>query len=155
MARLRAGDPVVAHKLWDQYFGHMVAVARKKLRGLSGSASDEEDVALSAFKSFCRVIESRRCDEAMAPDSLWTLLMALTVRKAVDLWRHETRLKRRPPNGPPETLVEAICPDRTPNWSPEWRTNARDSSACSVTRSCKPSRFGKWRASRTPRSPLN
>jgi DNA-directed RNA polymerase specialized sigma24 family protein len=98
-ARLRAGDPVAVRDLWDRYFDRMVALARKKLRGLSARASDEEDVALSAFKSFCRAVEAGRCDEALAPDGLWTLMMALTARKAIDLWRYETRDKRLRPSG--------------------------------------------------------
>jgi DNA-directed RNA polymerase specialized sigma24 family protein len=95
--RLRAGDPVAVRDLWDRYFDRMVALARKKLRGLPGRASDEEDVALSAFKSFCRAVEDGRCDEALAPDGLWTLMMALTARKAINLWRYETREKRHRP----------------------------------------------------------
>jgi DNA-directed RNA polymerase specialized sigma24 family protein len=95
--RLRAGDPVAVRDLWDKYFDRMVALAREKLRGLSGRASDEEDVALSAFKSFCRAVEGGRCDEALSPDGLWALMMTLTARKAINLWRYETRDKRRRP----------------------------------------------------------
>jgi DNA-directed RNA polymerase specialized sigma24 family protein len=115
--RLRAGDPVAARELWDRYFDRMVAMARKKLRGLPGRASDEEDVALSAFKSFCRAVEGGRCEEALAPDGLWALMMALTARKAVDLWRYETRRKRSRPDGEPgagQQLLD-VAPSREPD----------------------------------------
>ncbi len=51
---LKAGDAAAAEGLWRQYFRRMVALARHKLVGLPAGASDEEDVALSAFDSLCR-----------------------------------------------------------------------------------------------------
>src|SRR4051794_24633865 len=51
---LQAGDPTAAEKLWDSYFQRLVALARARLQGVPRSAADEEDVALSAFDSFCR-----------------------------------------------------------------------------------------------------
>ena len=126
VARLRAGDPIVTRDLWDRYFDKMVTMARKRLRGLPARASDEEDVALSAFKSFCRAVEGGRCQEALAPDGLWTLMMALTARKAVDLWRHETRLKRRAPAGGPDELPDVI------GHEPEPELVARMAEECDV-----------------------
>src|SRR6266403_2686702 len=52
--RLKAGDPDAAQKLWERYFRRLVGLARKKLRAAPRRAADEEDVALSAFDSFCR-----------------------------------------------------------------------------------------------------
>ena len=54
ISQLKEGDPVAAQQLWDIYFGRMVKAARLKLHGAPGRIADEEDVALSAFKSFCR-----------------------------------------------------------------------------------------------------
>ena len=94
LGQLRAGDPTAAQPLWERYFRRLVGLAREKLRGLPRRAADEEDVALSAFDSFCRGAEAGRFPQLQDRDNLWHLLVALTVRKAVDLRRHETRQKR-------------------------------------------------------------
>jgi hypothetical protein len=51
---LQAGDPADAQQLWQQYFQRLVGLARKNLAGSPRRAADEEDVALSAFDTFCR-----------------------------------------------------------------------------------------------------
>ena len=51
---LRGGDPDAAQKLWERYFPRLVGLARKRLQGARRRVEDEEDVALSAFKSFWR-----------------------------------------------------------------------------------------------------
>lgn len=99
LGELRAREPTAAKELWEQYFGPMVELARAKLRGLAARAADEEDVALSAFKSFCRAVEGGRYPDLFDRDGLWALLMTITARKAVDLRRHEHRNKRRMPLG--------------------------------------------------------
>ncbi|MGL4554749.1 MAG: ECF-type sigma factor, partial [Gemmataceae bacterium] len=55
---------------------------------------DEEDVALSAFASFCRGVEAGRFPRLDDRDGLWRVLFTLTVRKAHRLARDEGRLKR-------------------------------------------------------------
>jgi DNA-directed RNA polymerase specialized sigma24 family protein len=100
LGQLRSGEPAAARELWAQYFGPMVELARTKLRGVPARAADEEDVALSAFKSFCRAVEGGRYPNLFDRDGLWALLVTITARKAVDLKRHEHRQKRRAPTGP-------------------------------------------------------
>jgi DNA-directed RNA polymerase specialized sigma24 family protein len=97
LGRLRSGEPSASRELWTQYFVPMVDLARRKLKGVSGRAADEEDVALSAFKSFCIAIESGRYPNLFDRDGLWALLMTITVRKAIDLKRYEYRRKRCAP----------------------------------------------------------
>jgi DNA-directed RNA polymerase specialized sigma24 family protein len=97
LGQLRSREPAAARELWEQYFGPMVELARSKLRGVPARAADEEDVALSAFKSFCRAVEGGRYPDLFDRDGLWALLVTITVRKAVDLKRHEHRRKRRAP----------------------------------------------------------
>lgn len=55
--QLKAGDRGGAQELWQRYFHRLVGLARAKLQGLRPLLSDEEDVALSAFHSFCRGAE--------------------------------------------------------------------------------------------------
>src|SRR5262245_43166917 len=94
LGQLQAGDPAAAQPLWQRYFRRLVGLARQRLRHAPRRAADEEDVALSAFDSFCRGAEQGKFPRLHDRDNLWRLLVALTARKAVDLIRHEDRQKR-------------------------------------------------------------
>jgi DNA-directed RNA polymerase specialized sigma24 family protein len=91
---LQAGDRAAARPLWERYFPLLVARARATLRGRSPMAADEEDVALSAFDSFCRGAEGGRFPRLHDRDDLWRLLLLFTARKAAHLVRDERRDKR-------------------------------------------------------------
>lgn len=97
VSQLRDGDPLAAQRLWNAYFLRMVRVARGKLQGVQSRMADEEDVALSAFKSFCRGTREGRYPQVLEAEDPWPLLQALTRHKAVDLVRHEGRAKRGRP----------------------------------------------------------
>jgi DNA-directed RNA polymerase specialized sigma24 family protein len=98
--QLKAGDPQAAQRLWERYFRRLVGLARTKLRGAPRRAADEEDVALSAFDSFCRGAEQGRFPRLDDRDNLWHLLVLLTARKAWHLARDEGRRKRGGPATP-------------------------------------------------------
>lgn len=63
-------------------------------RAAPRAAADEEDVALSAFDSFCRGAEAGRFPRLDDRDDLWHVLFVITDRKAVGLARREGRAKR-------------------------------------------------------------
>jgi DNA-directed RNA polymerase specialized sigma24 family protein len=92
--QLKAGVPDGAERLWERYFEQLVALARTRMRGMPRRAADEEDVALSAFDSLCRGAEHGRFPELLHRDSLWRLLVTITLRKVHDVRRDEHRLKR-------------------------------------------------------------
>jgi DNA-directed RNA polymerase specialized sigma24 family protein len=94
LAELKAGDAFAAQRLWENYFPRLAGLARKKLQDLPRRAADEEDVALSAFDSFCRGAEQGRFPCVTDRDNLWALLVTITARKALQLVRHECRQKR-------------------------------------------------------------
>ena len=94
IGQLKGGDPVAAQKLWERYFRRLVELARKKLQGVLRRAADEEDVALSAFDSFCRGAAQGRFPRLDDRNDLWRLLVVLTARKACHLRRDESRQKR-------------------------------------------------------------
>ena len=71
-----------------------MGLARKKLGGLPLRARDEEDVALSAFDSFCSGVEQDRFPRLEDPVNLWALLIIITAGKAHDLREHVGRAKR-------------------------------------------------------------
>src|SRR5262249_29582601 len=94
IGQLKAGDEHAAHKLWEGYFQGLVGRARKKLQGAARRVADEEDVALSAFDSFCRGAGGGRFPKLDDRSDLWQLMVMITARKAVDLRQHEVRKKR-------------------------------------------------------------
>ncbi|MFO0878699.1 MAG: ECF-type sigma factor [Gemmataceae bacterium] len=91
---LSTGNDDVAQNLWERYFGRMVELARNKLRASVSRASDEEDVALSAFHSFCQAASEQRFPRLANRDDLWQILVMLTARKAIDQRKYALRKKR-------------------------------------------------------------
>src|SRR5436190_22795008 len=94
LRRLRAGDRQAVQGLWERYYRAVIALARRRLGDLPRRAADEEDVALSAFDSFCRAAEQGRFPRLEDRDDLWQVLAMLTKRKAADLRQSERRQKR-------------------------------------------------------------
>jgi DNA-directed RNA polymerase specialized sigma24 family protein len=94
--RLQAGDADAARYLWDNYFRRLVGLARARLerQGLPRRAADEEDVALSAFDSFCRGAAAGRFARLGNRGDLWRVLVTITARKAGRLARDQRRQKR-------------------------------------------------------------
>jgi DNA-directed RNA polymerase specialized sigma24 family protein len=91
---LQQGDAAAAQALWQRYFNRLVGLAHFKLQDRPRRAADEEDVALSAFASFCRAAQAGRFPNLNDRDDLWRLLVTLTERRALNLVRDESRLKR-------------------------------------------------------------
>jgi RNA polymerase sigma factor (sigma-70 family) len=92
--RLQHEDPAAAQQLWERYFGRLVGLARKRLQTARRRVEDEEDVALSAFASFCRGARQGRFPRLGDRNDLWRLLVVITARKATDLHQRERRQKR-------------------------------------------------------------
>ena len=90
----KRGDSEAVRALWQRYFGRLVDLAQRKLAGTPRRAADEEDVALSAFASFCRAAEAGRVPDLSDRDHLWRLLITLTAHKAIDQTRREGRGRR-------------------------------------------------------------
>jgi DNA-directed RNA polymerase specialized sigma24 family protein len=95
--RLQAGDKAAVKPLWERYFHLLVQLARKKLQALPRGAADEEDVALSAFDSFCRHAQEGNYPDLHDRNSLWRLLVTITARRASHLRRGAARKKRQGP----------------------------------------------------------
>lgn len=88
---LKVGDDHATDMLWQRYFGRLVATSRRVLRGTSRAASDEEDVALSAFNSFFRCVAEDRFPRLDDRDDLWKILLTIAIRKALRVVRREKR----------------------------------------------------------------
>jgi DNA-directed RNA polymerase specialized sigma24 family protein len=92
--QLKNGDPAAAQALWEHYFHRLVTLARARLRGTPCRVADQEDVALSAFDSFCRGLRQGRFPQLLDRDNLWELLIVITARKAINQIQRERRQKR-------------------------------------------------------------
>jgi DNA-directed RNA polymerase specialized sigma24 family protein len=94
LAMLKRGDRDAAQRLWAAYFHRLVGLARSRLHGVHRGSGDEEDVALSAFKTLLVRAEQGKFPELEDRDDLWQLMYVITVRKAVELAKRE-HAKRR------------------------------------------------------------
>jgi DNA-directed RNA polymerase specialized sigma24 family protein len=97
IGRLKSGEHEAAQRLWEDYFQRLVGLARKKLQGVHLRASDPEDVALSAFASFCLAAERGRYPQLLDRHDLWHLLVVITARKVSHQREYEAAQKRNPP----------------------------------------------------------
>ncbi|HEV3262864.1 MAG TPA: ECF-type sigma factor [Gemmataceae bacterium] len=112
--QLRAGDKAAAQPLWERYFQRLVGLARARLQRAPRRAADEEDVALSAFASFCRGAAEGRFPQLSDRDDLWRLLVVITARKAYHLLRDEAR---RPRGDEEADLAQVVGQEPTPEFA--------------------------------------
>lgn len=92
--QLESGQSEAAQPLWEHFCHRLMQLAGQKLSGRLRRSYDEEDAALSAFHSLCRVISERRQADLSDRGNLWRLLVTITERKVNTRWRHEIRGKR-------------------------------------------------------------
>jgi DNA-directed RNA polymerase specialized sigma24 family protein len=91
---LKAGDQEAARKLWEGYFHKLVCLVKRKLPAQARRAFDEEDVALSAFKSFCFGVAEKRFPDLNDRGNLWAILVVIATRKAQAYVETQNRQKR-------------------------------------------------------------
>ncbi len=94
LERLEAGDDLAAERLWNAYFDRLVHLAHGRLQVKHRKVSDAEDIALSAFHSFCRGVENKKFPALSDSHGLWRLLVSITIHKLLHVVRDENRLKR-------------------------------------------------------------
>jgi RNA polymerase sigma factor (sigma-70 family) len=118
IGELRQGNTAAAQQLWERYYGQLLQFARGKLRGAPRRAADEEDVALSAFHSFCQA--AGRFPRLSSRDDLWQILIMLTARKASHQRRRQQAQKRGGANNNPggeQELEEIIGSEPSPQFA--------------------------------------
>lgn len=120
---LKAGEAAAAEPLWERYFARLVGLARRKLSATSQRLADEEDVALSAFKSLCQGAVEGRFPRLTDRDDLWPLLVVLTARKSIDVLRSEGRAKR---GGPQKSTADEILHVVSQEPTPEFASQMND-----------------------------
>jgi len=93
----RDREPQAAQQLWDTYFERLVSLALdhlRKHRSPCRAHEDCEDVAISAFHSFCKAASAGRFPQLEDREDLWLILVVITRRKAADLIERERRQRR-------------------------------------------------------------
>ncbi|MCA9027751.1 MAG: sigma-70 family RNA polymerase sigma factor [Planctomycetaceae bacterium] len=91
---LKSGSEDAAAQLWHRYFDQLVRVSSRKLGNAARRIADEEDVAVSVFNGLCQGAAAGRFDQLQNRDDLWSLLVAIAGKKAVDQVRRQTSQKR-------------------------------------------------------------
>jgi DNA-directed RNA polymerase specialized sigma24 family protein len=95
--QLKDGERDAVQKLWEGYFPRLVRQAQGWLRCAPLRTVDPEDIALSAFDSFCRRAEQGQFPKLDDRNDLWQLLVVIAFRKTCNQVKYEAR--RQPPNG--------------------------------------------------------
>jgi RNA polymerase sigma-70 factor (ECF subfamily) len=119
-ARWRAGDPAAAGAIHQRFAQRLIALARTRLDRRLQAKLDPEDVLQSVFRSLVIQQADRQLD-LYSWDSLWSLLVVMTLRKCrgkVRFFQREARDVRRENEPGPESVVErdwaALAREPTP-----------------------------------------
>ena len=130
--QLKEGDRSAVQDMWQRYYARLVGLAQQHLSRSLRRVADEEDVALSAFKSFCLRAEKGGFPRLDDSDDLWQVLVTITVCKAADLANHERRQKRgggavavASELGDGDTFAELISREPDPALAAEVAENCR------------------------------
>ena len=91
---LRRQSPNAQARIFERYFGSAVRLAGGRLGAARRREQDEEDVAISAMRSFFAGIAADRLDRLASRDDLWALIAVITSRKAIRQMRRLLSLKR-------------------------------------------------------------
>lgn len=94
IGELRSESPDAQARVFDHYFGQAVRLANRRLGTARRREQDEEDIALSAMKSFFAGMAADRFDRVASRDDLWALIAVITSRKAIRQLRRLTSHKR-------------------------------------------------------------
>jgi RNA polymerase sigma factor (sigma-70 family) len=93
-------ESVAERELFGRYFGKLVEFARLKLQSAPRAVEDEEDLAISAMHSFFRRASGGQFPKLSNRNELWTILITIVARKAVNRLKKDQALKRGgTPNG--------------------------------------------------------
>lgn len=87
--QLSEADPMAAQRLWEHFCLRLMNYARGRLKAATRRVYDEEDAAVSAFRSLCRGIEAQKFPNVADRDNLWALLLVIASRKIMNRNRYD------------------------------------------------------------------
>lgn len=92
--QLAACDTSAASRLWEHFCLRLMSYARGRLNPKTRRVYDEEDAAISAFRSLCKGIEAQKFPNVGDRGNLWALLVVISGRKIMNRHRHENQACR-------------------------------------------------------------
>jgi DNA-directed RNA polymerase specialized sigma24 family protein len=101
-------------KLHQRYWLHLVALARKQLKGVPARTADEEDVALDAFWSFYRSLKAGQVPRLANRQDLLALLTHIVACKAVNQIQHDFAQKRGGNLVQSSSVLDSLAADKDP-----------------------------------------
>ena len=104
--QLAAADHDAASRLWAHFCQRLMVFARSRMSPSTRRIYDEEDAAVSAFRSICRGIEAQRFPEIGDRGNLWALLVVITSRKIANQFRYEHQQRRNANRTLTETMLQ-------------------------------------------------
>ncbi len=104
--QLASADPDAASRLWAHFCQRLLVFARGRMSPTTRRIYDEEDAAVSAFRSLCRGIESQRFPDVGDRGNLWALLVVITSRKISNQFRYEHQQRRNANKTLSETMLQ-------------------------------------------------
>ncbi len=81
--------------------------ARSRMSSSTRRIYDEEDAAVSAFRSLCRGIEANRFPEVGDRGNLWALLVVITSRKIANRFRYDHQQRRNANHTVHESMLQS------------------------------------------------
>ena len=94
ISKVKEGDEDSVRELWNRYSGALVRSAQTRISKQVAAKVDSEDLAQSVFFAFYRGAVEDKFDQLNDRAGFWTLVLAITRRKAVDRIRNLTAAKR-------------------------------------------------------------
>jgi len=94
ISKVKEGDEDAVRELWNRYSGALIRSAQSRLGKQNAAKLDSEDLAQSVFYAIYRGAVEDKFDRLHDRAGFWTLVLAITRRKAVDRLRRVTAKKR-------------------------------------------------------------
>ena len=88
---LRGGRETAAQQLWDHFLMRLTQLVCRRLRTVSKTTSDEEDVVLEACNACFAALKNGKYPKVKNRNDLWKLLAVIAERKAIDQIRRSNK----------------------------------------------------------------
>ena len=94
IGQLKTADQSAARKVWEHFAAQLCTMARAKLHSDTRKLYDEEDAALSMFRSVCAGMVAGKFPDLNDRNSLWGLMLVITTQKISNRHRFDRQQRR-------------------------------------------------------------